>query len=413
MALSETAKKKSLVVIGLNSGTSADGVDLAAVRVKTGRKPYQVQFLCGMIRKYPRSVRAALDKFVESETATVTPTPNDVIYLDQALGKFFGKACRAFINKLRSERINVDLIASHGQTVRHLPAKIEYAGTRVNGTLQLGSLDQIAVITDKIVTGDFRQADIALGHEGAPITVAAMHELFAHRRQSRLIVNIGGMSNYFYFPRLSGSGYPRAADCGPGNYLSDQLTRHFYSRPYDKNGRCASRGTIDDKLLASLLKHPFFKTKRTSTGVEDFGANLVKKILLLGERREIQPDNLIATVATLTARSIAKTVRPLLNKDKGLTKLYLTGGGVRNTFIKEKLQTELPSVEVTSIDELGLDPDQTEAVAYAIMGVACVKARPMPTKFDGWPQKLWPVSGRIVQPPVKQTEKKKKRKYSK
>ena len=400
MALSEIFKKKSLVVIGLNSGTSADGVDMAAVRIETVRTPYQVQFLSGAIKRYPESVRSALDRFAESETAT----PDDVIYLDQALGKFFGKICKPFLKKLHSKGIDVDLIASHGQTVRHLPAKTKYAQARVNGSLQLGSLDQIAAITGKIVAGDFRQADIALGQEGAPITVAAMAEMLAHPRHSRLIVNIGGMSNYFYFPGLSGKGYPRAADCGPGNHLSDQLTRHFFSQAYDKNGRHASRGTVDDKLMQSLLNHPFFKTKRASTGVEDFGAKLVAKILRSGKRHKIRPDDLIATAANLTVRSIARAVRHILNKDKGLSKLYLTGGGLRNRFIREKLQAELNQVEITSIEELGINSDQTEAVAFAIMGAACVKARPMPTRFDGQQQKLWPVSGQIVQPPVKPTE---------
>lgn len=403
MVLSEISKKKSLVLIGLNSGTSADGVDMAAVRIKTNHTPYQVQFISGSIKQYPDSIRSAIDKFYESETVT----PDDVIYLDQALGKFFGKTCQRLLDRLLRQGIKVDLIASHGQTVRHLPAKTKYAQTRVNGSLQLGSLDQIAAITGKIVTGDFRQADIALGREGAPITVAAMAEMFAHPGQSRLIVNIGGMANYFYFPRRSTSGFPRAADCGPGNYLSDQLTRYFYSQAYDKNGRYARRGTVDHKLRQSLLNHPFFKTrktKRASTGIEDFGGKLVKKIISLGKGRKLRPDDLIATVASLTVQTIARTIRPILNKDPGLSKLYLTGGGVRNRFIREKLQAELTQVEVTSIDELGINSDQTEAVAYAIMGAACVKAKPMPTRFDGKKQKLWPVSGRIVQPPVKPTE---------
>ena len=400
MALSKISKSNKLVVVGLNSGTSADGVDIAAVSVSTKKVPYNIEFLSGVLKGYPARLKTEINNIIEFENAT----PDDVIFLDQALGKFFAKEARAFIAKLEKEGVDVDLIASHGQTVRHLPAKTRYAQAKVNGTLQLGSLDQIAAITGKVVTGDFRQADIALGNEGAPITVAAMGDMFATPKQSRLIVNIGGMSNYFYFPDTSSGQYPRASDCGPGNYLSDQLTGHFYSQAYDKNGRLASNGIIDKKLLSSLEQHPFFKTSRRSTGVEDFGVELVAEILRYGKQNNIKPDDLIATVAALTARSVVKAVRPILNKDSGLRKLYLTGGGVRNTFIRNQIQSELTSIEVKSTDELGFDSSQTEAVAYAVMGAACVKARPMPTRFDGKKQTVWPVSGRIVQPPVMQME---------
>ena len=396
MALAELLKKRSVVVLGLNSGTSADGLDIATVRINVNRTPYKVTHLRGSFKRFSPQLKKALDQFIQSGGGSI----DELIHLDQALGIEFGKLSRSFVNRLARENVTVDLIASHGQTVRHLPGKTRFAGVTVNGTLQLGSLEQIATLTGLPVVGDFRQADIALGNEGAPITVAAMHDICSNPKESRLIVNIGGMANYFYFPHSRSNKKIKAADCGPGNYLSDQLTQHFFAQPFDRNGRLARQGELNDKLLAELSNHPFLRSRRISTGFEEFGANLTEEIIGYAVRHQLQPRDLLATVAAFTARVIARRLKPLFRQDRALTKLYLTGGGVHNSFIKEKLQQELKSVELLSVNDLGLDGDLLEATSYALMGAACLSSRPMPTRFDGQPVRTWPISGRIVQPPT-------------
>ena len=189
--------RKSLVVLGLNSGTSADGLDLAVVKILreiTGRSgTSRYRLLAGRTVRYPERIHRLI-----LAAADTTDTPiNEIIRLDNLLGQFYGRTARVFIAQLAGQGIKVDAVASHGQTIRHLPRPSAIAGYTVRGTLQLGSLAQIAALTGRVTVGDFRQGDIALGGEGAPITPAATAELFADREQARLIVNVGGMSNYF------------------------------------------------------------------------------------------------------------------------------------------------------------------------------------------------------------------------
>ena len=389
--------KKPRVVLGLNAGTSADGVDLAIVRFGAGKTARPV-FIDGRERKYPGDIKALLD--------TVSNAPHvkieQLIHLDQALGLFYGRAAASFIRTMKQKKIVVDAVASHGQTVRHSPARVRIGDFRVGGSLQLGSLEQIAVATGKPVVGDFRQADIALGNEGAPITVAAMEQLLADPKESRLVVNIGGIANYFYFPSRRVRRPIQAADCGPGNSLSDLLATDLFGRPYDRNGKLARSGEVSHRLLALLSAHPFFHNRTVSTGREEFGRELVDSILQFGRKFGLPPESLIATASELTVRGVVAAVTPLMKRDQGLDKLYLTGGGENNKFFKTRLTELLPGLKVNSVRQLGIPPGLTEAAAYAVMGRATLDGQPMRTVFcGGKTQKSIPVLGKITLPPVK------------
>jgi anhydro-N-acetylmuramic acid kinase len=398
MSLAKIIYKKPIVVLGLNSGTSADGVDLAAVRLSRGRKRSAATFLAGRERKYTPVLR----ELVTQTAVARRIAPEDLLYLDQALGRFYGRVATAFVESLRRRKIFVDAIASHGQTVRHCPEKVRIGSVRISGSMQLGSLEQIAGQTGRTVVGDFRQADIALGNEGAPITVAAMKELFAHPNLSRLIVNIGGIANYFYFPSKQAARPISAADCGPGNSLSDLLASQLFGKPYDRGGMLARKGTISRRLLTLLETQPFFRGPMKSTGKEAFGPKLVSEILQFGEKLSLSSEDLLATASEFTVRCIALKVAPIIKRDKGLTKLYLTGGGERNKFLRTRLGVRFSGVSLGSVRELGIPPGLVEAAAYAVMGAATLNSQPMRTVFGNrGPQKLLPVLGRIAQPPVK------------
>ncbi|MBU0982309.1 MAG: anhydro-N-acetylmuramic acid kinase [candidate division Zixibacteria bacterium] len=396
MTLAQLVNKKRLVVLGLNSGTSADGLDLAALRITSRGPRPATSFIAGSHRRFPPALRDAI--LAASDSAS--PDLSDIIHLDTALGHAFGRTAARFIRHLAARGIRVDLVASHGQTVRHLPEKTTLAGFTVRGTLQLGSLECIAAATGLITTGDFRQADIAIGNEGAPITVAAMEQLFGDERQSRLIVNIGGMANYFYFPAGKNRNGVRAADCGPGNSLSDLLTQRLCREPYDKNGTRARRGRVSSRLLNQLLGDSFFGSRMVSTGRERFGAAMVERVVRFGRRFRLTDDDMIATVSEFTARAIADRLEPLLKGDTRLTKLYLTGGGVHNTFMKRRIRQLLSGLPVSSIAQLGIKPDVVEATAYAVMGAGCIWGTATTTRYDGRSsQRVKPVLGKIVQPP--------------
>jgi len=396
MSLKKALNKKTLVILGLNSGTSADGLDMAAVRISRTKRGAPVKYLAGCAKSYPVELRQLVLKVADSSTIDL----NIVIHLDSLLGQFFGRAASAYVRKLAKNNIRVDVVASHGQTIRHLPHKVQIWRFSVAGTLQLGAPERIAAATGKMVVADFRQADVAVGNEGAPITAAAMQRLLATSTESRLIVNIGGIANYFYFPKEKLRLKPSAADCGPGNSLSDVLSQRLYGEKYDRKGVRASKGKASERLLTLLLANSFFSGKTISTGREDFGVIMVREILDFGQRFGLTPEDMLATAAELTAMATAMKVRPLLDRDRKLSKLYLTGGGRKNNFLVNRLRHRLPEMEIHRADELGINADFIEAAAYAVMGEACLRSEPLNLQGKNKTGLASPVLGRIVQPPV-------------
>ncbi|NOY89374.1 MAG: hypothetical protein GXO93_08325, partial [FCB group bacterium] len=312
MSLTKLINKKTLTILGLNAGTSADGLDMAVLKFYHTKKGMKIKFIAGSKKSYNDELRKAVLSFALSEKVKL----DEVVYLDNVLGKFYGKKANAFLNKLAKEKVKVDVIASHGQTVRHLPHRISWLKQKMHGSLQLGSADFIAALTGKVVISDFRQADIALGNEGAPITTGAMAELFASPIQSRLIVNIGGIANFFYFPNKKSPLPVMASDCGPGNSLCDLLSQELFHCQFDKNGRYALEGKISARLLSLLLAEPFFSKKKMSTGREEFGLDVVKKMTAFGERFHLSKCDLMATAGELTAFTIVSKIKTIIDKDR-------------------------------------------------------------------------------------------------
>ncbi|MCK4605810.1 MAG: anhydro-N-acetylmuramic acid kinase [candidate division Zixibacteria bacterium] len=396
MSLERIARKRALNVLGLNSGTSADALDMAAVRITRSRGIVRVTKLAVAGKRIGQQMQELVFQVADSKATTT----DQIILLDNLLGKFIGRAAAAFIRKLARDGIAIDMTASHGQTVRHLPKKTRFGGQWVNGSLQLGSIDMIAAQTGKITVGDFRQADIALGNEGAPITTGAMRRMFSSGGESRLIVNIGGISNYFYFPKPK-SGLPTsAADCGPGNSLSDILSMRLFGERCDRSGRRAASGTLSNRLLSLLLGDPFFTGKALSTGRETFGCEMAERIIEFGRRFKLRKEDLLRTTVELTTNAIAIKIWPFVRRDTGLTRLYLTGGGRRNRFLVKRLGQHLPDLDIRSIDEFGLHADYVEAAAYAVMGEACLRSESLPVSSGMFRGEPAPVLGRIAQPPM-------------
>ena len=401
MSLRRLLDKKSLVLLGLNSGTSADGIDLAVVRFSRRSGRIRWTFVEGTTRKYPERLRAALLETADADTIAL----NYFLYLDNILGDFLGRSADMFVRQMAKEGVIVNAIASHGQTVRHLPVVTAYLGKRTNATSQIGSLAHIAALTGLPTIGDFRQADIAIGGEGAPITTGAMSLLFGSTKESRLIVNIGGMSNYFYLGSAK-QNEVAAADCGPGNALCDIVSQKLYKENFDRGGRHASKGTPSERLLTILLAEPFFQRGERSTGREAFGPSLVKRMVQFAREFSLSDDDLMATAVELTTRAIAMAVWPILCKDERLTKLYLTGGGRKNTFMAARLGHHLPDVSIHSIELLGIDGDLVEAACYALLGEMALRGEGSPDgAITRSGRTAVPVRGQIVQPPVTRYDK--------
>jgi len=368
MLLNRLIKKKNLIVVGLNSGTSADGLDLAAVKINLSAKTPLVKFIKGTTIGYPKKLAALINDAIDYKSRSV----DTMIELDRKLGAFYGAQVFKFCQSLAKKKINVDMIASHGQTIRHLPGKIKIGRKAESGTLQLGHPETITNRTGLVTVADFRQADIAAGGEGAPITCWAMQHLFASKNESRLLINIGGIANYFLIPGKLSTNKMIAADCGPGNSLIDIITLKYFGKRIDYGGRLASKGKISFRLLTILLADNFLKGKYgPSTGKERFGEKFANKIISFGSKMRLKKSDILATTTELTAVGIANSIEKIVEKNS-INKIYLLGGGTSNKFLIKRLEENLPGVKFFSVDRLGFNPDYLEAVCYAIMGAATI-----------------------------------------
>ncbi len=391
-------KRQTLTVLGINTGTSIDSIDLAVARISRVRGRVSFRFLEGFSRKFPNDLRQTLIALAESESVAL----DTLIRTDNVLGHCLGKAAMFVQKRMLLNGVKIDLVASHGQTIRHTPQFKTLAGKKHRGSLQIGAPGSIAVATLLPVAADFRQADIALGNEGAPITVHAMNQIFRSPAHSRLIVNIGGMSNYFYIPAAKGGASALARDCGPGNILSDSLMQTLEGKRFDRGGKIALSGSCSKSVLQALMTSKFFSSRARSTGREEFGRIALQKITLLGERDSLSTADIMATAAELTVQAIVAGVKPILRKDRSIQKLYLTGGGRKNNLFVTRLRESLTEIEIVLVDELGIDGDYVEACAFALMGEMTIRGIASPTLFDGKSKRRqFPVLGSIFQPPLK------------
>jgi anhydro-N-acetylmuramic acid kinase len=392
--LNKLIQKKSLTILGLNSGTSADSLDMAVVRIKRDGKKHKVKFICGHEKKIPKTIKNKIEKLMYQDKVSL----DELMDFNNQLGDLFGRWSFNYIKQLGKKNIKIDMIASHGQTIRHLPRPKKTSSKTNSASLQIASPEFISTRTGKIVVSDFRQADIAYGGEGAPITVMAVNALLGSN-SSKLIVNIGGISNYYYFPGRNIRAKLDGADCGPGNSLSDMLCQKMFNKKYDRNGYLARKGEISQKLLSILLKNRFYRSDIQSTGKEVFGRIMADKIISHKKTLKLNKEDILATVIELTAHSIYMKILPIINKDQKIKHLYLTGGGRKNIFLKDRLSEYLPQLEITVVDDLNIDGDFLEAAAYAIMGEAAIRGQSMSMLQGKVNEK--PVLGRISQSPAR------------
>jgi anhydro-N-acetylmuramic acid kinase len=272
------------------------------------------------------------------------------------LGEVFAAAVKRVIGE---ENIpDLDLIASHGQTIYHL---VEPGRTR--GTLQMGEPAVIAERTGITVAADFRPADMAAGGEGAPL-VAHFDALFFGGDRVRALQNIGGIANVtFVAPGMT----PYAFDTGPGNALLDSAARLLYDEPCDRDGQHAAGGDVDEYLLSSLLAHPYFRrSPPKSTGRETFGDAFATEAIARGKESGSAGDDIMATLTALTAKSIAGAYRRF--GPPGIEEVVLSGGGAHNPALVEAIRRRLPGVAVRRHEEFGIPGDAKEAVAFALLG---------------------------------------------
>jgi anhydro-N-acetylmuramic acid kinase len=351
-------------IVGLMSGTSLDGIDAALVEVSgSGPEDVTVRLLHALTLDYDDARRSAI------HDAIVAGSAEALCALHGDLGEWMAEAVLRLCADAGVEAASVDAVGSHGQTVWHIPP----TGERRGATLQLGDAATIAERTGRPVVSDFRARDVAAGGQGAPLVPWVDALLFALPDRARALQNLGGIGNVTRVPPR-GSGEPVwAFDTGPANAPIDAAVeiatggRHRY----DRDGRLAARGRVDEALLDELLRHPYFAAEPPkSTGREAFGRPFVER-LVEAVRPEGDDDwmDLAATLTELAARSVADAYRRWVIP-RGVEEVVLTGGGARNPVLVGRIRALLDPLPVVDGSALGIDPGFKEAVAFAVLAWA-------------------------------------------
>ena len=348
-----------MIVAGVMSGTSLDGIDVAVVDIRRRGERLRVIPIVFESTRYPRAVREALLAVSNAMTHTAT-----VARLHFLLGELYADAIQR-----ATRRIKPDLIGMHGQTIFHEGQPVEYMGHRVASTLQIGEAAVVAERTGIRVISNFRERDVAAGGQGAPLVPYADYLLFASPRVNRAALNIGGIANITLLPAGAKPEQIVAFDTGPGNMVMDDLVRYKTDgrQQYDRNGSIARHGEVHERLLKAMLGDPYFKmAPPKSTGRERFGREFVNGLIATG----VPAEDLIATAAEFTARSIVLAVPPRVE-------LIASGGGVDNRWLMRRLVELLPaSVTMKTSAEYGIDPGAKEAIAFAVLAYEFSRKRP-------------------------------------
>ena len=357
-------RRRDHVVVGLMSGTSADGVDAVLVQLSGPAGQLQHHIDAFLTFPYPSELRHRVLDGAQSDA-------RDLARLDVWLGELFAQAAQAVIEQSGCESRSVDLIGSHGQTVCHLPDEAD--GTRC--TLQLGSAAVLAARTGLPVVSDFRARDMALGGEGAPLVPLVDHLLFGTRAETRILLNLGGIANITALNGIESDVI--AFDVGPANALMDALIRLGTDgrELHDRNGERAARGSSDATLLTDLLAHPFFSRPPPRSADRDlFGGPLAHR--LMAEHRRLSLNDLLATAAALTARSIARAIAELPVPFRKTDRVIASGGGVRNPTLMRLLADALAGTSLESSDVHGVPAEAKEALAFAVLARETILGRP-------------------------------------
>jgi len=367
----------SMIVAGVMSGTSADGINVALVRLsKRGRELPNYQLLAHEEYPFPAPVRRAILGMMNAELASVA----DLSRLNFLLGELYAEAVE---KTRRKHRVKLNLVGCHGQTLYHQGAAERFLGRKVAVTWQTGEAAVIAARLGVPVVSDFRPADMAAGGQGAPLVPFLDYFLYRDQQTHRIAQNIGGIANLTAIPAGASLSQVVAFDTGPGNMVMDALMEKLFSKRYDRNGKVAATGRALDGVIDQLMKAPFFRQKPPRTaGREEFGREYVGRFLQLC-RGASKPD-VVATATALTARSIADAVRRFVlpkfaaARKQAAREMIVSGGGANNPTLMSMLRQAIAplAIELHFSDEFGLPAEAKEAVAFALLAHETWHRRP-------------------------------------
>ncbi len=368
-----------MIVAGIMSGTSADGINVALVQIGDHQGSPQVKLLGHAEYRYPARVRTAILAAMNAEKVRVA----DLARLNFLLGELYADAVQITERRLK---VKAELIGCHGQTLYHQGEPQNFLGKKVAATWQTGEAAIIAARLGVPVISDFRPADLAVGGKAAPLVPYLDNLVFRDARIGRIVQNIGGIANLTAIPARAKAGQITAFDTGPGNMVIDAVTEELFHRPFDRGGKIAAFGEVLEPVLRQILRHRFFHIRPPKTaGREEFGREFVCDFLVRCGRGRKQ--DVVATATALTARSITKAIRHFIiggantkinTSQHSWREIILSGGGARNSTLVGMLAESLAplGIQVRFADEFGLPAEAKEALAFAVLAYETWHRRP-------------------------------------
>jgi len=372
-ALYRIAGSHERTIVGLMSGTSVDGLDIAVCKITGSGKSTKINVTQHTTIPYDAAFKADIAQIFSIKTVDL----EKVTLLHAHIARVHASMVLSALNSWGIQASSVDLIASHGQTIYHAPSSMHKQSMYGNATLQIGDGDIISTATGIITISDFRQKHIAAGGEGAPLALFGDTILFASETENRVLLNMGGIANFTYLPAGQTASII-STDVGPANTLIDSYVKANYAGlSYDTNGEIASSGTINEAFVNAVLAHPFFSAAFPKTiGPELFNLDFIAAACKSAGIVTMAHQDMVASLSYITARVITDGIHKIVGDANKEIVIYASGGGIHNAYIMQHLQNLCPNASFKNLETLGVHPDAKEAVLFAILANEAVAGSP-------------------------------------
>jgi anhydro-N-acetylmuramic acid kinase len=358
------ANKQERWIIGLMSGTSVDGLDVALCKFSHTGMDTAIELVEFETVSYEDDYRQEVAGIFSKRNADL----EKICLLNSWIAQVHADIILQCLRKWKRPVESIDLVASHGQSIFHAPKSLHKHAKFGNATLQIGDGDHIAVKTGIITLSDFRQKHIAGGGEGAPLAAYGDFLIFSKKGEDRIMLNIGGIANFTFLPGNLNADEVFSTDTGPGNTIMDAYTKkNFPGKYFDEQGAIASAGKVHEGLLAALMDHNFFKESfPKTTGPELFNLDYLQRAKEKANADPISHEDTMATLSRFSAETIAAAIKTAMGERSGF-RFYVSGGGMHNPVLMKNIASLLPGSNFRSTSDLRINPDAKEAVLFAVL----------------------------------------------
>ena len=363
------ASKTERLIIGLMSGTSFDGLDVALCKIKGSGMHTTCELVSFETVGYSNDFKEELKTIFSRRDADL----EKVCLLNEWVAIQHATIVNQCLEKWGYTKNNIDLVASHGQSIYHAPKFLHGIEKFPNATLQIGDGDHIAVTTGIITLSDFRQKHIAAGGEGAPLAVYCDHLLFSKKGENRIMLNIGGIANFTFLPGDLDGSKIFSTDVGPGNTMMDAFVqKHFPGKYFDEKAGIAEKGKVNDELLTELKNHSFFLQDFPKTiGPELFNLSYLQKGIEIAKTTTLSAEDTMATLNRFSADMIVAAIKSCTNDNEAYY-VYVSGGGMHNPLLMKNINSQLSGMKFFTTKDLHINPDAKEAVLFALLANECI-----------------------------------------